>query len=149
LFIGLHGCGYHLRGLTDKQLKTISIEGISVNLTSNLKKDLLMRGFLILKEKENPELRIEFINENQEKRILSLNGDGLVREYELSYKIRYRTKFNNDEKWSDDTVINIERNFTYSDTNLLSKQEEEQKLNDSILSEASLKFLSKIQLLKN
>jgi LPS-assembly lipoprotein len=73
-----------MRGMTEISFKTISLEGKELSFTKNLKKILNSNKVAIVLPSENPELRVELIGEESEKRILSLSGQGLVREYEIS-----------------------------------------------------------------
>ena len=81
-----------MRGMTEISFKTISLEGKELSFTKNLKKILNSNKIAIVLPSENPELRVELIGEESEKRILSLSGQGLVREYEIFYRVRYRVK---------------------------------------------------------
>ena len=67
-------CGFHLRGMTEISFKTISIEGKDLSFTKNLKKTLTSNKVAIVLPTENPELRIELLSEESEKRILSLSA---------------------------------------------------------------------------
>jgi len=138
-------CGFHLRGMTNVSFKKISLEGQKIRLMEDLRKILIDNKVEIVTNKENPELTIEFISENSEKRILSLSGQGTVKEYEIFYRIRYRTKMLKNEKWSDEYIIETRRDFSYSDSNLIGKQTEEQQLNDAMRNEAIANLFNQIQ----
>ena len=118
-------CGFHMRGMTEISFKTISLEGKELSFTKNLKKILNSNKVAIVLPSENPELRVELISEESEKRILSLSGQGLVREYEIFYRVRYRIKTTESETWSQENILETRRDFTYSDSNLIGKEEEE------------------------
>ena len=88
LLLVITSCGFHLRGMTEISFKTISLEGKELSLTKNLKKILNTNKVAIVSSTENPELRVELLSEESEKRILSLSGQGLVREFEIFYRVR-------------------------------------------------------------
>lgn len=140
-------CGFHLRGMTEISFKTISLEGKELSFTKNLKKTLTSNKVAIVLPTENPELRVELLSEESEKRILSLSGQGLVREFEIFYRVRYRVKTVDSETWSQENILETRRDFTYSDSNLIGKEEEERQLNESMRNEAITNLFNQIQLI--
>jgi LPS-assembly lipoprotein len=141
-------CGFHLRGMTEISFKTVSIEGRDLSFTKNLKKILTSNKVAIVLPTENPELRLELLSEETEKRILSLSGQGLVREFEIFYRVRYRIKNSYSKIWAEEELIETRKDFTYSDSNLLAKEEEERKLNEAMRNEAITNLFNQIQLIK-
>ena len=145
----ISSCGFHMRGMTEISFKTISLEGKELSFTKNLKKVLNSNKIAIVSSTENPELRVELLSEESEKRILSLSGQGLVREFEIFYRVRYRVKTIDSEIWSQENIIETRRDFTYSDSNLIGKEEEERQLNEAMRNEAITNLFNQIQLIKN
>ncbi len=145
MLLMITSCGFHLRGMTEISFKTISIEGKELSFTKNLKKTLVSNKVSIILPTENPELRIELLSEESEKRILSLSGQGLVREFEIFYRVRYRIKTIDSETWSQENIIETRRDFTFSDSNLIGKEEEERQLNESMRNEAITNLFNQIQ----
>ena len=140
-------CGFHLRGMTEISFKTVSLEGKELSFIKNLKKTLTSNKVAIVLPTENPELRVELLSEESEKRILSLSGQGLVREFEIFYRVRYRVKTVDSETWSQENILETRRDFTYSDSNLIGKEEEERQLNESMRNEAITNLFNQIQLI--
>ena len=141
-------CGFHMRGMTEISFKTISLEGKELSFTKNLKKILNTNKVAIVSPTDNPELRVELLSEESEKRILSLSGQGLVREFEIFYRVRYRVKTIDSEIWSQENIIETRKDFTYSDSNLIGKEEEERQLNEAMRNEAITNLFNQIQLIK-
>ena len=141
-------CGFHIRGMTEISFKTISLEGKELSFTKNLKQILKSNKVAIVSPTENPELRIELMSEESEKRILSLSGQGLVREFEIFYRVRYRIKTSDSEIWGQENIIETRKDFTYSDSNLIGKEEEERQLNEAMRNEAITNLFNQIQLIK-
>jgi LPS-assembly lipoprotein len=148
ILLMITSCGFHMRGMTEISFKTISLEGKELSFTKNLKKVLNSNKVAIVLPSENPELRVELIGEESEKRILSLSGQGLVREYEVFYRVRYRIKTTDSETWSQENILETRRDFTYSDSNVIGKEEEERQLNESMRNEAITNLFNQIQLIK-
>ena len=148
ILLMITSCGFHMRGMTEISFKTISLEGKELSFTKNLKKVLNSNKIAIVLPSENPELRVELIGEESEKRILSLSGQGLVREYEIFYRVRYIVKTADSETWGQENILEIRRDFTYSDSNVIGKEEEERQLNESMRNEAITNLFNQIQLNK-
>ena len=148
MLLMITSCGFHMRGMTEISFKTISLEGKELSFTKNLKKVLNSNKVAIVLPSENPELRVELIGEESEKRILSLSGQGLVREYEIFYRVRYRIKTLDSDIWSQENILETRRDFTFSDSNLIGKEEEERQLNESMRNEAISSLFNQIQLIK-
>ncbi len=148
ILLMITSCGFHMRGMTETSFKTISLEGKELSFTKNLKKILNSNKVAIVLPSENPELRVELIGEESEKRILSLSGQGLVREYEIFYRVRYRIKTTESETWGQENTLETRRDFTFSDANLIGKEEEERQLNESMRNEAIANLFNQIQLIK-
>jgi LPS-assembly lipoprotein len=145
----ISSCGFHMRGMTEISFKTISLEGKELSFIKDLKKVLNRNKVAIVSSTENPELRVELLSEESEKRILSLSGQGLVREFEIFYRVRYRVKTIDSEIWSQENIIETRKDFTYSDSNLIGKEEEERQLNEAMHNEAITNLFNQIQLIKN
>jgi len=148
MLLMIASCGFHMRGMTEISFKTISLEGKELSFTKNLKKVLNSNKVAIVLPSENPELRVELIGEESEKRILSLSGQGIVREYEIFYRVRYRIKTLDSDIWSQENILETRRDFTFSDSNLIGKEEEERQLNESMRNEAISSLFNQIQLIK-
>ena len=148
LLLVITSCGFHMRGMIEMSFKTISLEGKELSFSKNLKKILNTNKVAIVSQTENPELRVEFLSEESEKRILTLSGQGLFREFEIFYRVRYRIKTSNSEIWSQENIIETRRDFTYSDANLIGKEEEERQLSEAMRNEAITNLFNQIQLIK-
>ncbi|HSR01495.1 MAG TPA: LPS assembly lipoprotein LptE [Methylophilaceae bacterium] len=132
LLAALSACGFHLRGPSEIPFESIFIEGNTLVISRDLKQALETSDITILQSPKDAELRLELVGEENEKRILSLAGTGTVNEYELYYRIHYRTKLVGQDTWSDVYTIESRRDYTYSDATLLAKLTEEQKLNQNM-----------------
>ncbi len=127
LSISLAACGFHLRGASTFNFKTIFVSG-QTQITQALKKALTNNGVEVLAAGAAAEVQVELLKEENEKRILSLSGEGLVNEYEVYYRVHFRTKFLDQPLWSAPQTMEARRDFSYSDANLLAKQNEERRL---------------------
>jgi len=136
-------CGFQLRGSIEADFKTIHVYGGSEGLNKHLIKRFKQSGINI--DKNNPEKTLEILYDNLEKRILSLNSSGSVKEYELIYKVSYRFKSLNDT-WSDEIIKETTRDYTYDDDNRVAKELEEKDLVQGMRDEITRSIVSQISI---
>ncbi len=141
-------CGFHLRGVSDISFRSIFIQGSTLVISQNLNKSLTINGVNLFKSADGAELLLEMVGEESEKRILSLAGTGTVNEFELYYRVHYRTKLAGADLWSPVQTVEARRDFTYSDANLLAKQGEEKRLNDNMQQDVISNLTRRLSALK-
>lgn len=146
--VSLIGCGFHLRGTSDVSFSSIFIQGNTLTISKDLAKSLSTNGVKVLNSAEGAELLLEMVGEESEKRILSLAGTGTVNEFELYYRVHYRSKLAGAELWSPVQTVEARRDFTYSDANLLAKQGEEKRLNENMQQDVISNLTRRLSALK-
>ncbi|MES2636367.1 MAG: LPS assembly lipoprotein LptE [Pseudomonadota bacterium] len=144
----LVACGFHLRGSASLAFSSIFIQGSTLTISKNLLKALKTNDIEVLNSSENADILLDLMGEESEKRILSLSGRGLVNEFELFYRIHYRTKKAGAELWSPVQTIEARRDFSYSDANLLAKQGEEKRLNENMQADVLSNLIRRLSTLK-
>ncbi|MBU3735925.1 MAG: hypothetical protein FGM62_03000 [Methylobacterium sp.] len=150
LTLGLTACGFHFRGLADLSFQSIYIQqGGAVSISSDLQRSLTTNGVKVVNLPEQAEMQLDLMGETTDKRILSLSGSGRVREYELIYRVTFRTRSASDQPWSAPQTIETRRDFTYDDTVLLAKQAEETRLYNDMRSDASREMLRRLSALSS
>lgn len=149
ILTSLVACGFHMRGPSDIPFHSIFIQGNTLVISRDLKKHFMVNDIEILSTAKNAELMLEMVGEENEKRILSLSGEGTVNEFELYYRVHYRTKLAGQETWSQVQTVEARRDYTFSDANLLAKQAEEKRLNKSIQSDVVNGIMRRLSALKN
>jgi LPS-assembly lipoprotein len=147
LSVMLTACGFHLRQPSPIAFKTIHIKG-STLVNTALIKALTEQGIKIVADPEDAELQLELLREENEQRILSLSGTGVVREYELYYRVQYRTKMADEATWTLPLIMEGRRDYTYNDANLLAKQAEQKLLTDSMQVDVLNGILRRLSALK-
>ncbi len=141
-------CGFHPRGMSEVTFKTLSIQGSNLSVSRELRQTLKSNGIKVLDKLDETALMLEMLNESNEKRILSLSGGGTVKEYELVYKLNFRTRLPNDPVWSEPQTVQSRRNFSYDDKALLAKLDEENKLNADMRSEVVREIMRRLSAIK-
>jgi LPS-assembly lipoprotein len=123
----LAGCGFHLRGS-----QPLPYESIYVGAPANSELGAALRrsirasaGTRIADSPQEAEAVLAVVGENREKVILTLDTAGRVREFQLRYRFVFRL---HDRKGADllpQTEILLTRDFTFNDSVLLAKEQEE------------------------
>jgi LPS-assembly lipoprotein len=148
LVLSLTNCGFQLRGAANIAFDSIFIQGNPLIISKDLVKSLKVNDIKVLSNSENADVLLELLGEESEKRILSLSGRGLVNEFELFYRVHYRTKRAEAPLWSEVQTIEARRDFSYSDANLLAKQGEEKQLNENMQADVLNNLIRRLSTLK-
>lgn len=144
--ISLIACGFQLRGGIEANFNSISIDGGSAGFVKQLKKRLRQSSIVVLPT--GGEVKLEIVDDLLNKRILSLNSDGRISEYELNYKVSYRVKGQNDSEWGQLINNEVRRQYTYDDENVVAKALEEEKLINGMRDELIRTITAQISLQK-
>jgi LPS-assembly lipoprotein len=144
----LPGCGFQLRGTADLAFKNVYIQGGKLSITRDLERSLKTNGVQIASKSEDAELLLDMVSERNQKRIMSLSGGGLVREFELIYLLSFRTREASNPIWSPVQTIRNRRDFSYNDNALLGKVEEEERLNADMRQDAIREILRRLTAIK-
>ncbi|WP_124552911.1 LPS assembly lipoprotein LptE [Methylophilus methylotrophus] len=147
LSVMLTACGFHLRQPSPIAFKTIHIKG-TTQINKALQTALTEQGVKVVADPQDAELQLELLKEENEQRILSLSGAGVVREYELYYRVQYRTKMTEEAVWTLPLIMEGRRDYTYNDANLLAKQAEQKLLTDSMQTDVLNGILRRLSALK-
>ncbi len=127
--IVLAGCGFRLRGTADVPFQTLYVpnadSGIALDLKRNVQAGTQAK---VVDDPQKAEAVLAFSNENREKNILSLTGTGRVREFQLKYSVGFRVHDGKGGEYIPQTTIALTRDITFSDTEVLAKEAEEQLL---------------------
>ena len=144
--ISLIACGFQLRGGIEANFDSISIDGGSAGFVKQLKKRLKQSSIAVLPT--GGQVKLQIVDDLLDKRILSLNSDGRISEYELNYKVSYRVKGQNDSEWGQLINNEVRRQYTYDDENVVAKALEEEKLINGMRDELIRTITAQISLQK-
>ena len=148
LCAALASCGFQLRGVANLAFKTIFVQGNTLSISRELNQSFKTNGIQVVNKVEEAELLLELLDEANEKRILSLSGGGVVREYELNYRMSFRTRDPASETWSAPQMVQSRRDFSYNDNALLGKLDEENKLNTDMRNDAIREIMRRLSAIK-
>ena len=144
----LSACGFQLRGTADLAFKNVYIQGGKLSINRDLERTLKNNGVQIAAKSEDAELLVEMVSERNQKRIMSLSGGGLVREFELIYLLNFRIREASNPIWGPVQTIRNRRDFSYNDNALLGKVEEEERLNADMRQDAIREMLRRLTAIK-
>lgn len=148
LTLALSACGFQLRGAADLAFKTLYIQGGKLSISRDLTRTLKSNGVQVVEKSEDAELLLELLSESNQKRILSLSGGGLVREFELIYLLNFRVREAGNPTWGPVQTLRGRRDFSYSDSALLGKAEEEARLNSDMRNDAVRELMRRLTAIK-
>lgn len=147
--LALTACGFHLRGQADLSFSSIYIQKHgSPAIAKTLERSLKSNGISVVPVPEEAELHLELMGEKSTKNILSLSGGGKVREYELIYEVTLRMRDGANPLWDTPQTIELRRDYSYDDTQVLAKEGEEARLFNDMRTDATREIMRRLSVRK-
>jgi LPS-assembly lipoprotein len=126
----LGACGFQLRGTY-----TFPFDSIFINLPDNnpfniqLKQAITLgTGTRIAATQKDAKVILQIVSDQSAKNILSLSGAGRAQEYQLVRTVSFRVVDAKGRDWVKVGKIDLHRDMTYADVQVLSKESEEAQL---------------------
>ncbi|OFZ87463.1 MAG: hypothetical protein A3D95_14065 [Betaproteobacteria bacterium RIFCSPHIGHO2_12_FULL_69_13] len=140
----LAGCGFQLRGQARLPFETLHIPGASP-LVVELKRNVVAgtQSRLVSSEKDANAI-LGFTLETREKVILSFNTSGLVREYQLRYRVGFRLYDAKGRNYIPPNEIQLTRDVSFNDAQVLAKETEDALLYRDMQSDMVQQILRRI-----
>jgi LPS-assembly lipoprotein len=131
--IGLSACGFALRQAPNYPFTTIFVRVAEASALGNeLKRNLASGSKLEVvtdpKRLDSVEVVLEITTDQREKSVASTTSAGQVREFQLRTRVRFRLRTPQGKELITDTEILQQRDISYTETQALSKEAEEQLL---------------------
>jgi LPS-assembly lipoprotein len=125
----LAGCGFQLRGTADLPFDTIYMPPSNGGIVLDLKRNIQAgTRTTVVDDLKKADAVLEFHQEAREKLILSLAATGRVREYQLRYRVSFRVHDGKGGEFLPVNLVQLTRDITFNDSDVLSKDTEEQLL---------------------
>lgn len=123
----LGGCGFQLRGSATLPYETLYVDlpennPLGAELRRNLRAGTNTR---IVERREQAQAILQANAETRSKLILSLGSSGAVREFRLKYGFAWRVINQNGEDLAAPGELQIERDYSFNDNQVLAKESEE------------------------
>lgn len=124
----LAGCGFQLRGAAELPFESIYVPGtggialaIRRNITSGTRT-------AVVDDPRQAQAVLDFTLEQRQKDILSLTAAGRVREFRLLYRVAFRVHDGKGGEYLPPSTVQLSRDITFNDAEILAKEAEEQLL---------------------
>jgi LPS-assembly lipoprotein len=141
----LSSCGFQLRGQAALPFETIHIIGsplVVVQLTRAVRAGTTTQ--VVANEKE-ADATLQILAEARDRAILSLSASGRVRELQIRYRLSYRVYDKEKKDLIAPSDILLRRDLTYSDTDVLGKEQEEALLYRDMQTDAVQQVVRRLQ----
>jgi LPS-assembly lipoprotein len=144
LYAALTGCGFQLRGQASLPFDTLYMPGASP-LVVELKRNVVAgtHSKLVNSEKDAKAI-LGFTHEVREKVILSFNTSGLVREYQLRYRVGFRLFDAKGRNYIPPNEIQLTRDVSFNEGQVLAKETEDALLYRDMQSDMVQQILRRI-----
>jgi len=129
LLLALAACGFKLRGTADVPFETIYLPGATGGIALDLKRNIQIgTNAKVVDDAAKAQAVMQFTEEAKQKEVLSLTGTGKVREFQLRYRVGFRVHDGKGGEYVPQSTIQLTRDVTFNDTEILAKEQEEQLL---------------------
>ncbi|MDA8107174.1 MAG: LPS assembly lipoprotein LptE [Betaproteobacteria bacterium] len=125
----LAACGFQLRGPAELPFQTIYVPGATGGIALNIKREIeAASNAKVVDTPQQAQALLQFTGENQSSQILALDINGRVRELRLLYTVSFRVADTKGGDYVPLTTLQISRDMTYNDADILAKQGEQSLL---------------------
>ncbi len=145
----LTGCGFHLRNQVDIPYSSIYIESSGGAIAATLRQMITSGGHpeKIAPSAEKSERIIQILNESSQQLIIAITGAGLVSEYQLQYRVKYRLLTPDRKEVLAPTEITLSRDMNFNSTQPYAYGEEQAFLYRDMQTDAAHQILRRIAIL--
>ena len=146
----LAACGFTLRGTASLPFNSLYVQATpSSQVALQLKRAVQSGSATRIAERPGEaEVVLQILNELQEKEILSLGAGGRVREFQLRYRVQFRLTDDKNREHIPASEIVLRRDFSFNDSEALSKESEEALLYRDMRSDAVQQLVRRLQAAK-
>lgn len=131
-------CGYHLRGAIDlpEEMKNIYIQNASPELLAGFKDTLQYSTGNLVASPEEAGIIVRVINEDMDRRVLSLTATGKANEYRLDYLLNFDLLDAEGGILMPKQTIELNRNYFTQQINVIGKAYEEEVIRKEMYTQA-------------
>jgi len=143
----LASCGFHLRGQAALPFESVYVQSGGPSSFANEFARAVRAGSRtrVMDNPQAAQVTLQIIAEGRERAILSLSGSGRVREITLRYRVAYRLYDQKNKEHIAPSEILLRRDLSYSDTDVIAKEQEEALLFRDMQSDAVQQLVRRLQ----
>jgi LPS-assembly lipoprotein len=125
---------------------TIFIEAANSNslLIGELRRLLVANHIQVVSKPDQADMVLNISLELPEKQILTLGGSGRVSEFQLRYRVSLRAYDQQQRVWLAADDLQLSRDFSYDDTQILAKEAEEAQLYQYMRSDMAQQIMRRL-----
>jgi len=140
-------CGFHLRGEAHYAFDTVYLNSPATQpLTRDLQRSLQGGGSAqLVSSADQAQVVLDITSVENSKQILSLSSGGKVSEFLLIKRVLFRVHDKEGNDWLPTAEVVVRRTYTYSDTEALAKEYEEQRLWGDMQADAVQLIMRRLQ----
>jgi LPS-assembly lipoprotein len=141
----LTACGFHLRGQATLPFESMHVAG-SPSFANQLARAVRAgSNTRIVSNPKDAEVTLQIVGEQRDRLILSISGSGRVSELQLRYRVSYRLTDRENREYLPTSEVQLKRDLTYSDTDVLGKEQEEALLFRDMQNDAVQQVVRRLQ----
>jgi LPS-assembly lipoprotein len=150
LCISIAGCGFHLRGDVSYPFASVYVTAPpNAPILLELKRAIEGSGSTtVAAQPADAPVRLDIVNVNDDKQVLSLSGGGRVREYQLTKRVGFRLHDGEGRNWLPPGEITIRRSYTFNETEVLAREAQETRLLTEMQTDAVQQIVRQLQTAK-
>lgn len=143
------GCGFQLRGSAQLPFSSLHVLGAAnTPLGQELRRALRASNVRLEPSPAQAQATLHILSELRDRLILSLGGQGRVREYTLRYRLAYQVTTAKAAVITPPTEILLKRDISFNDNEVLAKESEEAMLYRDMQSDAVQQLIRRLQATK-
>ena len=153
LLASLSACGFQLRNSRPDSRLPFTTLYLDVARNSQLERDLrsailAQEGTKLMGDAKSAAATVRIVSEAEERKILTLNANGQVRELSLLYRLRYEVKETDGTVLLKPTELALQAFMSYSEAQALAKETEQKMIFSDLRSDAINQMIRQMAQLK-
>jgi LPS-assembly lipoprotein len=134
----LSACGYHLRGALELPagLKNVYMEGGSPQLREQFSRAMEISSVKLASSADNAGIIVKIFDEDNHRRVLSLNSGGIANDFELVYRFDYELLDSKNKVLMPRQPMEIKREYYNDQVAIIAKGNEESTIRDEMYQQA-------------
>jgi LPS-assembly lipoprotein len=146
---GVTGCGFKLREAPGFAFRTVRLAGSTgTPVAVELRKALLINGLQVV-DAANADVVLTVVTDQRERIAVGQTASGQVRELQLRTRFLFRLRTSTEKDLIEDTELLLERDMSFSETAVLSKDAEEALLYRDMIADAVEQVVRRLAAVKS